>query len=321
MYVRPELQALRDDDTPQRQAQADLSGILKSWRSSRLGGAIDHSLAAYANGVGIEHLPPLARLFEGGDPSARRLADQFTARFTCALRVHPWGQVPVPSKLDDLAATLVLAAAGNAALVIQAIDGDALRIRPQALTAAFSPGETHDHVLAGAGRARRIEIAAETGARAELITTPCELVPGTITQREGARQSLLIEDVSTTLVILRLQRRPDCGSVTREFSLADGAMVHQATANPRESRLELTAALLGRMGRSDAAPLLAAMAEEQSGLSLRWQALKESLGLDTAEGFAALTRIAGRTGDALAGPANTMRSQLLASYPELERIT
>lgn len=320
MYIRPELQALREDDRPQRQAQSDLSGILKAWRSSRLGSGIDQAIAAYARGVEIEHLPPLARLFKIGDPAAKRLVDEFNARFTGALRAHPWGQVPVPSKLDDMAASLVLAAAGNAALVMQAIDGDALRARPRALTAAFSPGETHDYVLAGAGRARRIEIAADTGVRAELITTPCELNPGTVARRDGARQSLLIEHVSTTLVILRLQRRPDCGSVTREFSLTDGSMVHQATANPRESRLELIAALLGRMGRTDAAPLLAAMAEEQSGPSLRWQALKECLGLDTAEGFAALTRIAGRSGDALAGPAETMRAQLLATYPDLERI-
>ncbi len=320
MYVRPEMQALREDDAPQRQAQADLSGILKAWRSSRQGSGIEQSITAYASGTEIEHLPPLARLFEGDDPSARRLAEDFTARFTGALRAHPWGQVPVPSILDDTTATLVLASAASAKLVIKAIDGDALRLRPRALTAAFSPGETHDHVLAGSGCGRRAQIAAESDARAELIITPCELVPGTITRRDGACQSLLIDKVSATLVILRLQRRPDCGSVTREFSLADGAMVHQATANPRESRLELTAALLGRMGRSDAAPLLAAMAEEQSGLSLRWQALKESLGLDTAEGFAALTRIAGRAGDALAGPANTMRSQLLATYPQLERI-
>ena len=320
MYVRPELQALREDDHPQRQAQADLSGVLKAWRSSRLGGGIDEAMAAFARGVEIDHLPPFARLFTAGDPAARRLADEFTARFTGVLSTHHWGQVPVPSKLDQMAATLVLAAAGNAALVIQAIDGDALRVRPRALTAAFSPGETHDHVLAGAGKAQRVEIAAETGAGAELVASPCELVPGTIARRDGARQSLLIEDVSATLVILRLQRRPGCGSVTREFSLADGAMVHQATANPRESRLELTAALIGRMGRADAAPLLAAMAEEQSGPSLRWQALRESLGLDTAEGFAALTRIARRAGDTLAGPAEAMRSQLLARYPELERI-
>ena len=114
-----------------------------------------------------------------------------------------------------------------------------------------------------------------------------------------------------------MQRRPASGSVTREFNLADGSLAHQATGNARESRFELAAALLGRMGRCDAAPLLAAMAEEQGGNSLRWQALKESLGLDTAHGFAALNRIAERPHDPLAAPALALRAQLLKTYPQL----
>lgn len=320
MFLRPELQALREDDSPQRQAQADMSGIITAWRSSRLGSGIEESIAAYARGIEIDQLPPFARLFAAGNRSAQHVADEFAGRFMESLRANPWGQVPVPSKLDGASATLVLAAAGNAALVIQAIDGAALRGRPQALTAAFSPGETRDHILAGRGTARLLEIAGERAGGADLSSTPCALAPGTVLCRDGARQTLLIETAETTLVFLRLQRRPACGSVTREFNLGDGALVHQATANPRESRLELTAALLGRMGRTDAAPLLAAMAEEQTGSSLRWQALRECLGLDTAEGFAALTRIAAQAGDALAEPARAMRRQLLDTYPELQRI-
>ena len=105
--------------------------------------------------------------------------------------------------------------------------------------------------------------------------------------------------------------------MTREFRLADGTLAHQAAGNPRESRFELAAALLGRMGRSDAAPLLAAMAEEHGGQSLRWQSLKECLGLDSGTGFAALSRIAAQAGDPLAAPAAALRAQLLERYPQL----
>ena len=138
-----------------------------------------------------------------------------------------------------------------------------------------------------------------------------------MTRRAGARQALLIDSVPTTLVTLKLQRRPIAGAVAREFCLADGALVHQAAAGPRDSRFELTSALLGRMGRADAAPLLGAMAEEQGGASLRWQALKECLGLDSAQGFTVLSRIAGHQGDPLAAPAQALRAQLLQTFPEL----
>jgi hypothetical protein len=98
-------------------------------------------------------------------------------------------------------------------------------------------------------------------------------------------------------------------------------LLHQAAGSPRDSRLELTAALLGRMGRSDAAPMLAAMAEERVSAHLRWQALRECLGLDSAAGFATLTLLAGRDDDPLAGPAAALRSQLLETYPQLAGIS
>ena len=125
----------------------------------------------------------------------------------------------------------------------------------------------------------------------------------------------MIDAAATTLVTLKLQRRPASGSVTRELRLVDGALAHQAAGNPRESPFELAAALLGRMGRTDAAPLLAAMAEEDGGQSLPWQALRECLGLDSGAGYAALCRIATRSNDPLAEPAEALRQQLLTSYP------
>jgi hypothetical protein len=320
MLIRSELQALREDDTPQRRAQTDLGQILAAWRETRIGTGLERSIAAYARGEALENLPPFARLFTPGDSSAERLAHEFVGKFAGALLSNHWGQVPVPNKLDDVMATIVLAAAGNAALVLHAIDGQALRKRPPALTASFSPGETHDRVIAGCGRARLLELSAGQQAGEGLRESLCDLAPGSIARRDGASQSLLIDRAETTLVVLRLQRRPTSGTVSRELRIADGALVHQAAANPRESRFELAAALLGRMGRSDAAPLLAAMAEERGGQSLRWQALKECLGLDTAEGFAALGRIAEREGDELAAPAIALRAQLCAAHPEFGRI-
>ena len=317
MLLRPELLALRSDDTPQRQAQAALHQLSAQWRASGGGAGLDKALVSYARGAPLAQLPPLAQLFAPGDPAALRLTSDLIDRLAAALAAAPWGQVPLRHKLDDMTATLVLAGAGNAALVLQAIDGAGLKRRPAALTASFSPGETHDHVLAGGADARLIELRGETGGRADLAVTHSQLKAGTVARRSGAHVSLLIDAAPTTLVTLKLQRRPASGSVTREFRLADGTLAHQAAGNPRESRFELAAALLGRMGRSDAVPLLAAMAEENGGQSLRWQSLKECLGLDSGAGFVALSRISACTDDPLAAPAAALRTQLLERYPQL----
>ena len=317
MLLRPELQALRNDDTPQRQAQAVLHRLSAQWRTDGGGAGLEEALASYAGGEPLSRLPPLARLFVPGDSSALRLTRDLIDRMSVALAAAPWGQIPLRHKLDDMTATLVLGAADNAVLVLQAIDGAGLKRRPAALTASFSPGETYDHVLAGTADARLIELRGETGTRADLAVTRCRLVAGDVARRSGATQSLLIDAGATTLTTLKLQRRPANGSVSRQLSLADGTLVHQAAGNPRESRFELAAALLGRMKRCDAAPLLAALAEENGGQSMRWQSLKECLGLDSGVGFVALSRIAAHPNDPLAGPAEALRLQLLADYPQL----
>jgi len=78
--------------------------------------------------------------------------------------------------------------------------------------------------------------------------------------------------------------------------------------------------LLGKMGRADAAPLIAGMALEPGSDGLRWQALRECLGLDTLTGFRTLTEMAGRPDDPLANSAGALRAQLIETYPQLAEV-
>jgi hypothetical protein len=126
--------------------------------------------------------------------------------------------------------------------------------------------------------------------------------------------------VESCLVTLRLQRRPRHGGVAFEYDIESGTLLHRAAGVMRESRHALMINLLGRMGRKDAAPVLADIAQEEAASDLRWQALREGLGLDTATGFAALAKVAARPDDALAKPAAALKAQLLELYPALVEI-
>jgi hypothetical protein len=79
-------------------------------------------------------------------------------------------------------------------------------------------------------------------------------------------------------------------------------------------------AMLGRMGRKDAAPLIAEIAAGEGSPALRWQALRECLALDTQVGFAALSAVAGAAGDPLAANAGALRAQLIEAYPQLQEV-
>lgn len=317
MLVRPELQALRVDDTPQRQAQIALRDVYEGWRSFGLGRQAEVEVARFGAGEPLEDLPFLSALFAPEDDSAQRFVGDLVEQLLERLRAEPLSQIPLRYAADETFASLQIARQGTTALVLQVIDGTGLARRPAPVSATFPPTETLERVLAGTAQAIRVRAPALRRGGADLSCDDVALEPGAIRHRFGTAETLLLLRVSTQLVTLKLQRRTDPDAVTREFRLSDGQLVHQAAGNPRDSRLELCAALLGQMGRRDAAPLLAAMAEERGSPALRWQTLRECLALDSATGFAALCRVAQNAGDPLAAPAGALRAQLLETYPQL----
>jgi hypothetical protein len=191
-----------------------------------------------------------------------------------------------------------------------------LAARPAAASVGFAPAEEWEIVLGGTGRGRLVE------RRGEVLTThDLDLAPGLALGREADREALIFDRIDGALLLLRLQRRRDMMMPKREFALDDGRLLHQASASPRESRHEIAVALLGKMGRADSAPLLAEIARDEShGDSLRWQAIRECLGLDTRTGFWTLSAIARAGADPLSVPAGALRAQLLETYPQLAEV-
>lgn len=317
MHVAPELWALRGDPAPQRRAQARIEAAFEEWRESFGYANLEAELGHYGGGAPLDDLPYLSALFSAGDSSAADFVAALLSRHIQVLAAHPLAQVALRHYSDPVLSSLVIARSGVATLALQAIDGSGLAAAAKAEAVSFAPVETVEHILSGTARAERLIIRIDGSDRVELDREVHAIAAGEVLHRSGTREAQILRQVPTSLVSLKLQRRVGRGQPARQFLLATGALVHQAAGTPRESRLELTAALLGRMERSDAAPLLAGMAEEEAATSLRWQALRECLALDTVTGFAVLGRIASRSGDALAQPAGALRTQLLQSYPEL----
>lgn len=317
MIIRPELAALRANDAPQRRAQDALGAALAAWRILPQVQCVEADLGRWSAGAEIEDLPALAALFTAHDQSAKQFAGTIVDVISGVLAREPLGQSPLRHYCDDVSASVTLLRHGTTVLSLLTIDGHRLSQCSAPRSARFSPTETFDTVLAGQAVADRIALAPQGPERGIIGGQTINLKPGDVSHRLGSREILHWREVPTGLSLLRLQRRTDACGIAREYALEDGALLHQAAGSPRESRLELTAALLGRMGRRDAAPLLAAIAEEGGSEALRWQMLRECLALDTAEGFTALCRLAADPADPLAGHAGALRAQLLESFPQL----
>jgi hypothetical protein len=317
MLIRPELQALRGDYAPQPLAQHRLAEVTRRWRDHSGASVAAAELARFAAGAELEELPFLSALFAPGDPSAAEFVAGLVAVQTAQLAARPLSQVPMRHYCDDVVSSLIISRHGSANLVLQAIDGTGLARKPEPEAVNFSPSETWEQVMAGEAEVERVLLEGQRPGGAELRREAIRLLPGMVCHRFGHSEAQMLRRIPGSLVTLKLQRRIGSDDVVRQYSLTDGSQIHQSAASPRDSRLELTAALLGRMGRGDAAPLLGAMAEEQAASPLRWQALRECLALDTATGFATLCRLAARSDDPLAAPAGALRAQLLESYPQL----
>lgn len=316
MDISPAIAALQAEPAQQVRAQLGLTTALASWRER---GGVSEVLAGfsrYARGAPLADQRELAGLFGDNADAAEAFAAPLIAAFAAELAKQPLGVVPVRHFTDGVMSVLMLAREGDTLLTLTAIDGAGLAARPVTTSACYSPSEEWEVVLSGSGKARLVERCGE-----RVATHPVELAPGLSFGREGAREALVFDEVDGVLLLLRLQRRLDASQARLEVSLEDGKVLHRASATPRESRHEMAVALLGRMGRSDAAPVLAEIARDGThGDSLRWQALRECLALDTRTGFWTLTAIARSGEDSLAIPAGALRAQLLETYPQLAEV-
>ena len=324
MQLRPEIAALRGDDTPQRRAQAALMAKMDRWRAEVQPAAVLAELEAFEQGADIAQCAALAALFTPGDPAGPQLVASLVAAMIGELSADPLGHVPMRHSTDGTTSTLLVAKAGLTTLTLVAIDGVGMARAPAPVAISYAPGEVWERVLAGGAAAEMVTChlgdSPVEKAEARLERTPLDLRAGVCLARDCRREAFLLHRVEGRLVTLRLHRPHKGVDPAREYALDSGKLLHRAAGTPAESRYELMISLLGRMGRADAAPLLASMALGADSPGLRWQAMRECLGLDTATGFTALAQLATRPDDPLATPAGALRAQLLESWPQLAQL-
>ncbi len=309
--------ALGADGAPQRAAQAAMFAARNSWRGDRRWGDLLAAFTGYAQGGALGECEPLAQALTRLD-AALPLVAAFLGHMLPALAEHPLGQLPLRHLRDGGLSALVLAREGGAMLSLIAHEPGQRALR----SASFGEGERHELVLAGRAFGQRVQLGEP------LTCTPHDLLPGGSCRLDSARETLLIERVALRLVSLRLVRSPARPGTTREYELAEGRLIHQASGDLDESRRELMLALLGRMGRVDSVGLMARIALDHSGAGgaggtsahLRWQALRECLALDTSAGFRALAAIAGEGHDPLRDAALALQAQLLERHPQLAQL-
>jgi hypothetical protein len=307
--VDPAIAALRRDRMPQRRAQAALVAACDAWRASPEARPALSELGRYGAGTTLAACPALSAIFSGGD-GAPDFVGVLVRGFCRTLAHEPFGHPPLRHGFESGVSTLLLASSGRAQIVLHAREPG----RTDTADVAFRDAVRHEATLAGRAEARLVR---RVGPRGRFEERPLVLRPGERLRLELSREALHVLEVERGLVSLRLDRHARRPGPVRLYSLADGTLLHQSAGDIRTSRHEAMLALLGRMGCREAGPLMAQIGVEPGADSLRWQALRECLALDTAAGFRALCAVARAPGDPLAGPAGALRAQLCEAHPSL----
>lgn len=317
MRIDPELRAWRADPAASQAAQTALEHVRMAWLASPEVGWLKGELAAYGAGRALSATPHLAQAL-AEVAAAKRLIGPLFDTMVAGLRQHPLGLAPFRHQSNEALSILELARTKGAMLAVLAYHPVT---RAEAASVTFAAGERHELCIAGKGQGEALSLTGESGpGRARITRTTIGLTPGWRASFDNPTATKVITAVDQPLVVLRLTREADTPSPAREYRLADGALVHEAAADRRDSRRELALTVLGSMGWRDALPVMldAAMAGPAH---VRWEAVRQSLAMDSLAGFAALCRIAADPLDPLAAPAAALRAQLLEAHPQLTAAT
>lgn len=316
MQIDPRIGVLRGDRVAQHVMREAVAAVVGACRRDPVIAPVLTALEAYGAGAALAECPALAELFPG-QGGARAMIAPFVARLVALQRAHPLAQLAFRHQSGDGFHFLQIAGKGRATLGLALHDRRMLH--EGGGIATFPHADRHEVVLAGAAELGLLATAREGGAEATIVERRRRVAAGSVLAFPGASHSRIVRRVKGRLLVLRLARIAEAPLPTRQFALPAGRLVHRASGDRRESRHELMLALLGRMGRTDAAPAMAAMTSEGSD-HLRWQALRECLALDTSEGFRALARIADDRADPLAAQAEALRAALVEAHPELRAV-
>lgn len=171
-----------------------------------------------------------------------------------------------------------------------------------ARAALFIPGRAAVRVLASGGamlHRHHVAVGAdeEAGGFTASSAAPCRsdppraLVEGELLLLDTARQALTLSAARSDVLLLELAVQPPSPLPVRSHDIATGRLLHVSASRRDSSFRQMALALLGAMGRRDAAPLFAAATEAED-FAARWSAMREFVALDPAAAHPHLAHMA-----------------------------
>ncbi|MEM7689411.1 MAG: hypothetical protein AAF291_10355 [Pseudomonadota bacterium] len=323
MHVHPAIAALRDACVSQRHhgTQGPASAAVnnasavqtahEAWFASPRVQAVIEALGRYGAGASLEACPALGRcLCDYG--AARELVAPMIEGLVRALTRDPLSEAPFRFKVSHGLATIQLLAARGATLGLSAYEP--IANTQTADTALFSDREVHEIVLS---RVARGVVHTRIGA-GRIATQKRVWRAGETLSVNASTQARQIHKVERSALLLQLTREPARPRPTRLVSLTSGETLRTASGDKSASQAVMALGVLGALGERGAISVMQETAlNREEDPDVRWEAARQTLGLEPERGLKVLERLSEWSEDPLAEPARALRSQLLEAQPEL----
>lgn len=314
MRVHPDIAALRGDPVAQRRARAAMEAALDGWERDTAVADIKRDFRAFASGTALADLPALASLLTDHS-RARDFAAHLVSQFCHALRQERLGEVPFRHRSSEGYARLQIMQTRGAMLSLCVFEP--LESATTAQTAQFLDCEMHEIVIAGRAHAMfyRLDDAEGIAARKEVWE------PGQRTTLHPLRDMRQIVRVEHSLLVIQLTRTPERPAPSREYRIADGALLQTVSGDKRASALVMALGVLGALGQARTLDAIVAFARNRAGdTEARWEAVRQVLAMDAGAGMALLGSLVHDGDDPLAQPATDLAAQLIAAHPQLRAL-
>ena len=318
MHVHPAIAALRGTTVSQRRAMAATKEAMdqghKAWLQQAEIRHVREELIQYGSGAELEACEALLSLTHD-QARAAAFVEALIGPTLGVLKTHPLAETPYRFKVSQGLATLQVLEAAGATLSLLAYE-PLEDVQPQT-SALFSDRDVHDSVVSGSASCV-VHILDEAGA---ISSKPIRLAPGdclATKARIGVRHIVRVE---RTLLILRLAREPRRPKPVREIALDTGVELRTASGDKSASQALMAISVLGALRDFGALDVMHATAlNREEDPDVRWEAVRQTLGLAAMRGLEALDTLARREDDPLSAPAVALRDQLLTTQPDLRAL-
>ncbi|MBV7264678.1 hypothetical protein [Erythrobacter ani] len=321
MQTHFDIAALRSDPALQRRVRSRMSRAADEWRDQGIVQTIAAELQGYGSGCDLSDCQSLGELTTER-AVATSFADAWLKPMLHALQDEPLAEVQHRYRCSDGLTSVQLMQSGEATLSLLAYERRDQSGPEEPQTALFSDRESREIVLSGSARSVLHRRENGTSAESKIATIHADWREGCVIVMTGLHETRQVLDVRGSLVLLQLSRTPRRPRSSREFRLADGALMRSVSGDKSASEKQMALAVIGAMHHGLALDLMADRARDQNeDADVRWEAVRQTLALNTQRGMDLLAELRASPRDQLARPAADLEQHLFHTKPKLEEFS